>query len=231
MADSLTFDGVDDYIQFSAGAIDGTGALTVVAIVKMTANATSFRELLGWNSMDAVWGVNNQNPASPIWFPEDGPYTYDFTWTAEENWVLLGLSKIDGGPVQPRLHKYVYDTDTWTHTQPGNDISVELPACTSVKIGATGTPGNFMNASFLIMGWWDSVLADGDIETLIPGTDAWVDLSPAEAWRFNTMSAIDSLTGTSTETTRVGTSLNSGDAPAGWDDGGVAQNQIAWIRA
>lgn len=220
MADSLLFDGVDDYIHFTAGGIVGTGALTCVAIAKITSDTSSYRNFVGWNALDAVFGLDNSASSHLAWYPVDGPAISTLTVTAADGWTVVGLSKPDGAASAVKFHKFPYG-GAWTHESDSPGLAVELAACTRVILGARGDlAGNFMNANILIAGWWDSELADATIETLSAGTDAWVAAAPAEAWRLDTTSAISSLAGTSTEAARVGTSLDSGDAPTGWADAG-----------
>jgi hypothetical protein len=79
-------------------------------------------------------------------------------------------------------------------------------------------------------------LSDGTIETLITGYQEWIDAAPVEAWRCDTMSAIQSFgtTGTSDESSRVGTTLDTGDVPSGWDDtlgGGGATPALRTVQS
>ena len=233
MPDSLVFDGVDDFIRFSPGSADGTGAYTVVVIAKIVDSAT-FTNFFGFNNIDALFGKMNTDPAEMVVHPGNDPVLSSFTIDSADNWCVFGFSKADGVGQLGRFHRYIYDTTTWTHSA-GVQLAGPLPelaACTRIVLGARGdVAGNFFNGNMLIAGWWDSELSDGDIENLADNQQAWVDAAPEEAWRLDTTSTITPFVGTSTEAARTGTTLDPGDAPSGWSDITVGGPVVAWIRA
>jgi hypothetical protein len=217
MADSLLFDGTDDYIQFSVGGVSSSGAYTVAIAAKITADDTAFRDLIAWEfEGNASLGFENASPARLNVYGGSGPNvaTSTFTCPASDGWCIYAWSRANGGG--GKLHKYVWGTDTWTHES--NATVIAADAAGRITIGANDGPSQYLDANILIAAWWNSELADGTIETLVDGRPAWVAASPVECWRLDTLSSISSLTGSSTESTRVGTTLDTDDAPSGWID-------------
>lgn len=195
------------------GAADGTVDYTVVFVAKFE-DDDGFENLMGLNDLDSLMGTNNASPRKMTIFGGGGSVstsTYDVL--SSDGWCLFAYEYGNPG----RYHKYVFDTDTWTH-EDGTGAAPNNPTITDFWFGRTGDAQSFFNGSMLIAGWWDELLGDAAIEDLAVGTQAWIDAAATEAWRFNTMSAISSLTGSAGEVDRVGTSLDVGDAPAGWLD-------------
>lgn len=220
MPDSLLFDAVDDKVVFSPGTIVGTTAWTAAAIIKRTSDTAAYADIIGWNADDKTpLGLMNVTPATLTYYNESGiVLSSTATVTAADSWLLIAYSRPDGSAAPGRFHRYKYSTTTWIHENGDSNPVGELPTCTSIKIAASGIPGNFFNGNILIVGWWESELSDGTIETLNTGLRAWIDAAPAELWRLNNLGAIASLTGTSTESSRTGTTIDAGAAPNGWAD-------------
>ena len=232
MPDSLLFDGSNDEIEVGPGGIIHTGPLTAVAIFKIPSASSTYDIILGLDSTgdSADFGLSDDNPPKGFWNSGVGVESSPtISFTAAEGWCLLAYSKPDGSTVTSRWHKYVYNTDTWTHeneTSPGESAG----SITGASLGIANDGGARFAGNLLIVGWWNSNLSDGAIEALVTGKQAWIDASPAEAWRCDTMSTITSFVGSSAETSRIDTSLDTGDAPAGWsDDEGFPPGSAAWV--
>jgi hypothetical protein len=232
MADSLLFDGTDDQISFAlggAGFVMGPG--TMAAIVKVVGDpldyvaifqvgsSTSARNSFYRDSTERLAGIYNtsESDISAILLQE------------AQNWQLVAVTKASG-TVAARGHRYVYDTTTWTHADSVTAAPDSSTPTASVTIGNRPTAANYWSGNILIAGVWNTVLSDVAIEALITGTQAWIDAAPVEAWRLDTMSAIQSFgtTATADESSRTGTTLDTGDAPAGWSDGPVPAKQFSW---
>lgn len=224
MADSLFFDGVDDFITFSAGNYVSTGALSMAFICKRDANSGADADRPMNSGISLFFDTTDRVHAffSVADYPATNP-----TVTTADGWVLVAFTKASGSDAGD-FHIYYWDTTTWIHDPGGTAIASPASAQASRFGGASG-PANSFNGSLLIGGVWDSELSQATVETLINGQSAWVTADPAEAWRFDTLSSISSFTGTSTETARTGTTLDTGDAPAGWTD--AEDTGLAWITA
>ena len=226
MSDSLIFDGSDDRIVIGGLPINlGNGAITILAIVKADA-WNSYQQIQAWNAIDAGLMVNNNSPENLAAGPMTGNNaSSQFTMT-ELGWVLIGWGKA-AGTVVPQFHKYVYDTNVWTHSaSTGNNPADNLPALTSMWIGESSAfPGSgFHDGNILTFGIWNSKLSDVAVEALAFSKQAWIDAAPAVGIRFDSASAISGgvFAGTATQTSRTGTTLDVGDVPTGpggtWTD-------------
>jgi hypothetical protein len=230
MPDSLLLDGTDDYLQFSPGAATiGAGPITLAMILKR--NSTL------WNCWVAAHTSGGSN--TNLWIGELTDNSYSLpnrimmeigggafgqslttgTVVNADNWCLVAATKASGA-VAPRYHRYKYDTAAWIHgAATGGTVGdgTALASSGSIRFGqAEGI--DFFAGNMLVFGVWNSVLDDATLETLTPGIQAWIDAEPLELLRFDRTSTITSLVGTAAETTRVGTTLDTGDAPAGWSD-------------
>jgi hypothetical protein len=217
MADSVLYDGTDDTITVSIGQTGFTGALTIAFIVKQTADTASFRTLYTGGFTPDYAFRHNGTGMLDIWVGS-AVAAPTATWQVGGGWMLGAVTKATGAAT-PRFHTYIYDTTTWLHENAGSASAGFSAPATSNKIGSA-TGGEYWNGNILIAGIWNSVLSDANIETLITGKPAWSTLSPIEAWRLDATSGIASFAsgGTSTESSRVGTTLDTGDVPAGWTD-------------
>ena len=96
MADSVLFNGTTGYMQFSPGQIVGSGALSAAVIVKLTADTSAYRDFIGYNALDAVFGTNNAATPIALWYPNAGPAESTFTLPAANGWMLVGFNKPAG---------------------------------------------------------------------------------------------------------------------------------------
>jgi hypothetical protein len=232
MPDSLIFDGVDDKIEFAIGGGASLGPLSFVAILKRISDSVNWHSVMTRHTSGAspvdqyFFDAGNQ---FILWneFSEDSSA---YTVLGTEGWVLIAHTRPSGSSAG-RFHKYRWDTSAWTHQ--AGDTSVSIVTSVSGGKFKFGTYNNsdYGNFSLLVAGWWNSELSDANIETLIGGLSAWTNLSPVEAWRFDRTSAISAFgtSNTADETSRVGTTLDTGDAPSGWVDINVVSLQASVV--
>lgn len=224
MADSVIFDGADDRIVVGGLPANlGSGALTILAIVKADA-WNSYQQIQAWNAIDAGLMVNNNSPENLAAGPMTGNNASSQFGMTELGWVLIGWGKA-AGTVVPQFHKYVYDTNVWTHSPSvGSNPADNLPALTSMWFGESSAyPGSgFHDGNVLTFGIWNSKLADLTVEGVAFSKQAWIDAAPAVGIRFDSASALNVFAGTATQTSRTGTTLDVGDIPTGpggtWTD-------------
>jgi hypothetical protein len=227
MPDSLLFDGTDDEIIFSlggAGFVMGPG--TMAAIVKVVGDPLDYVSIFQVGSSTAARNALYRDSTERL----TGLYSTAesdvaaITLQEANNWQLIAVTKASG-TVAARGHRYVYDSTTWTHSDSASAVADSSTPTTSLTIGDRPGAANNWSGNILIAGVWNTVLSDSAIEALITGTQAWVDAAPLEAWRLDTMSAISSFgtSGTADETSRSGTTLDTGNAPAGWSDLGFVR--------
>jgi hypothetical protein len=222
LPDSLGFSGTgsDDHVAFTVGNFAGTGARTHALIFKKSADSV-------WQTMLDTHGTTGaalliDGTSEKAMISIDGGsdnYFNSGTFVVADGWCLLAFTKPSGSSAG-RFHRYSWVGMTWLHEN-GTAAQGDLSSLASHHFGAFFDDPGYGTEFFgniLIGGVWDSELSDGAVETLINGTQAWIDLAPDEAWRLDTTGTISSLTGTSTETDRSGLVLDAGQAPSGWAD-------------
>jgi hypothetical protein len=227
VADSILFDGTDDRIVLTIGNVSSSGSYTVAVAAKLVANEAAFKDLLAWEFPgNASIGFDNASPHHLNVYGGSGPNsaTSTFTCPASDGWCIYAYNRTAGST--GRLHKYVFGTDTWTHEANANTIASD--AAGAIHVGANDGPAQFFDGNILIAGWWNSSLADGTIENLDGGYAAWVNAAPAELWRFNGTTNMTATVGISQHWLTDGTSVDTGDVPATWND---HLFDTAWIAA
>lgn len=236
--DSLLFDGTDDFITLDAGDLLNVGldAHSIFAIVKR-GNDTSFDGIVygGDSGGNGKAGISIRaddfllidcNTIDGIC--EDagaGSATSTIEADAAFGWMILGYTKAAGSAATPVFHRYRYDTDTWSHENGDQPLNELRNALNEFFIGAwmdTGAGNDFFVGNILVVSIWTSDLGDGSaVEAFFDGIEAsragWAGTGPAEMITCNSMSALNSDTGTMGEVGRTGTSLDTDDVPAGWD--------------
>lgn len=217
MADSLLLDGVDNEIKFSLGGAGVVGAMTVAIVAKRGTNA-EYTGLIGTFAGDEFggrWWLATYTDAQLVFWTQPSGDSPAGSFEVADGWCILVASRDSGGTV--RFSIYEYGTDTWTHTDAGG--AQTNPAATADLLIVGNTSDAFFHGNVLIAGIWDMNLSDGAIEALDANTlDAWISAAPDELIRFDSMSALAAIVGTCSETSRVGTTLDTGDVPAGWTD-------------
>jgi hypothetical protein len=220
MADSLFFDGIDDVIiaPIGGGAF-AFGPGTICAIVKLNFDSGAHTSPLTAGTSDGARYGLYRDPSELMDLVLDGTEATSTTGiTVAQGWQLLAWTKATGS-VAPQSYRYVYDTTTWTRVASGTSQANSSTPATQFQIGG-GNSASFWDGNILIAGVWNTVLSQATIDTLIIGYQDWIDAAPVEAWRLDSMSALQSFgtTGTADESSRTGTTLDTGDVPAGWDD-------------
>lgn len=210
-----------NFIDFSVGGLanlDG-GPITVACIWKpITVHAG------GLLKMDNATAANvvALNPFSDglVYFSTQAGFTSTETYTATDGWRLLAMTK-PAGVALVRGHNYSYTTDTWTHTNYGDFGDATNGPITAVRVGNFTGNNEFLNAQLAVMGVWEAVLADLDLEGLTTSLSDWVASSPVSLWPFNQESvstAVTDITGNGANQSAIsGTTVVTGDDPPGFD--------------
>lgn len=229
---SRAFDGVDDFIQFSTGAVaavDG-GPITLAIILKAknTAGAGIFA---GTSVSNVVWSMEL---FGGTWFASYNGGVSSLYGVRDEEWVLLAFTKASGSDT-PREHEYRYNTDTWAHAASASAVNDGgVPGAGGVLTVARWSTA-YLEGNIAVAGIWSSVLSDGDLETLTEQLSAWEDLSPAVLWAFNQDDVgdpVQDLTGGGANQTAITGTTVSADEPPGFSYGGaVASSGTGWAAA
>lgn len=215
-----TFDGSDDEIGFSRGAADTATYGSVIVVAKRDTN-NSYHCLFGRQNSDGSeameFFIANDNYLA-LW---NGSVTKraQFTVTAAEGWCLLGLTKTTGS-TDARFHKYVYSTNSWTHS---NTNQGTMNNWSTAGAGGKLTLGavagvDYFDGDIALAAFWDgTVLTDAQVELCAYSLPALLSLAPSAAWildQSSTSAKIPDITGGgANETSITGTSVGTSSLP------------------
>jgi len=213
--DSVFFTGTSAFVKFSTGTWAGTGAITMALALKPFDNEALFENMLALDG-NAIF-LSNDNPGVFKYF-NGTEVSSGLAITSASGWQLLAMTKT-AGVTTPTFHRFIFG-GAWSHAV-GGGTTDNNGAGTVITVGNNDGGAEGIDGNILIAAVWDTALSDIQIEGLAatPGTADWIAASPKELWRFDRISAITPLIGTSTQTSSANTSLDTGDAPAGWVDG------------
>lgn len=180
-----TFDGVDDFVTLSLGALGfAFGPGTVAAIIKRSADSSIDELLYAGVSSTARWALtlgsannivlrtNNTSAASGAGID---------SCLAADGWLLVAATKATG-TVAPRFHRYEYATGVWQHANSATSIADSSVPITNAFIGATHAGANPFAGDGDVKGAWDVVLTDAQIEAMAYSLPAWFQVQPKGLW-------------------------------------------------
>lgn len=208
-----------DYIIGGIGGLVGIGSSghTLFAICRRAANGawhTPISIETSANSSKLAMQFSDTNRIQLIIGASNKDTTVGIT--ASDNWVLAAVTRASGTSV-PRGHKYVYDTNTWTHTDAGAASGGDSTDLTGgrVQLGRWQTT-DFFNGDIQLVGALKRALTDSELESLPFTLLAAAAAAPDGLWLLDqhatTQTVIDltgnganqtSLTNTSVATTSV----------------------------
>lgn len=214
-----TFDRVDDNITLALGSLGfAFGPGTIAAIVRRAADSSATETVFkaGVSSVGAQYGIHITS-ANRIQLQcgSTGLGVVGLNLATAEGWCLIAATKATG-TVAPRIHKYVFSTATWTHTDSASTVANSGTPTTSARIGATHTPGAFFGGDIGILGVSNTVLNDAAIEALITGEAAWDSAGFVAKWMLDqasTATAVDDDIGAAEQTAITGTSVTVTNIP------------------
>jgi hypothetical protein len=223
------FDGSDDTIRHSTGALSGMTHGTVAAIFK-TDTITGSHAILAFNSttpllfLGAGLGTNENDLVGC----SASGFNRLFDVLVTGRWYLAVARKTTGTTV-PRMSLYDFTAAGWTHGN-GNNSEANWTAP-----GATGTVRHDVEGAFdfydgrmAARAAWSNAVhwtadASGDTAIEAAGLETalqnWVDEAPDALWAYNQdpLSAVDDLTaGGADQTFVTGTTVVTGDDPPGF---------------
>lgn len=207
-----------NFVDCSIGAFSSSdgGPFTIAAVVKLDGTRGGLFELRTSGGTTCV-GLNTD---SGQYFYSAGGFTTVMASSTADNWHLIAVTK-DAGTVTPRGHKYVYDTDTWTHSNGAgtvNDAS-STPGGTGVARLCRFPDSNNdnLNGDVDVMGAWNRALTDAEVEQLVLTISAWYASAPDGLWvmdqSLTTQAIIDATGNGANETTLTGTSVSTNSVP------------------
>lgn len=216
-----TFDGSDDVIHCSLGALTGqTAAGTFVVVARRGANST-FHTLVGLHNSGGSNTLYVQlNPSNNLIIGSGGGEESSmFTTTTSDGWCLLAVTKASGSAT-PRFHRYVYSTNTWTHQDGGSSIDNGSSPGSGGTYRTAWQTGDLFNGDLAAVGIWDTPLSDAQIECLAHSLMQWYGMSPKAFWLFDqsstTQPVMDLTGGGANQSSLTGTTVATLGAPIGY---------------
>lgn len=211
-----TFDGVDDKITLSLGALGFSfGPGTVAAIVRwVTSGGTDTIFSVGTGSTGFAFGYN---PASiSLEAVVDSSGSTSGQALTSGSWYLVAMTK-DTGTVAPRLHRYDYAANTHSHVNGGSTLANTTPA-TQAQIGERfSASALYWSGDIAVVGCWNVVLTDAQVEAMAFSLLAWYQVQPKGLWVLDQASTgmkVNDLTGGgANESSLVGTAVGTTSVP------------------
>jgi hypothetical protein len=223
------FDGSDDTIRHSTGALAGMTHGTVAAIFK-TDTITGSHAILafhgsGNNFVGAGLGTNENDLVGC----SASGFNRLFDVLVTGRWYLAVARKTSGTTV-PRMSLYDFTAGTWVHGDGNNsEANWTAPGASGEIRHDVSGAFDFFDGRMAVRAAWSNTLpwsADttGDAAIVAAGLEdalqSWANASPSALWRYNQdpLSAVDDLTaGGANQIFVTGTTVVSGDGPPGFD--------------
>lgn len=139
-----------------------------------------------------------------------------------DSWHIIGVTKASGS-AQSRGHKWVAATNTWSHNAGSTmgDAGTTVGASGYVRLGSWDTFGEHLSGDQEWVAIWGRVLTDAEIEQCALSLQHLLSTGPLEVYVLDQSAVtqtVASLTGTSVQTARNGTSLAAASVPL-WNRG------------
>jgi hypothetical protein len=210
---ALTFDGTDDYIEFSLGSVSTAGALSVAMVARI--NEDSEDAGLFWTGPSGDFGsVSMQRSVSGglLTSRTTGTSSSSLAFNAADGWCVVGFSYSGSGI--PRFHKIPLGGSP-SHEDGAFSFGSVFGTADRIRVARHGANSStqFSQVDVVVAGWWNSSLSDANFNTLDDGFSAWTSLSPAAMWTFDTLSSISDAIGSANQTSRTGTTLLTSPSP------------------
>jgi hypothetical protein len=219
-----TFDGSGDFIKTSVGACALTGAFTVVCVIRRNSNSTSYHNLLTAQTgalTGSQYGLeiesNGDGNNLQIQSGNTGFQASSFTVTTTDGWCLVAGGKASG-TATPRMHKYVYSSNTWTHQNAGGTLG--NPSSVSGGVLAFGTWENDLDdydGDLAVAAIFDRNLTDVEVEQLAHTLQGWYAAGPVGMWIFDQsaigQTVIDNTGNGANQSSITGTAVATSSAP------------------
>lgn len=222
MARAFTSAG-SDLIDLSIGAAAITAPITILAICRRggandTADNAIVEMLTSGGSNARGLGLMDGDSSIAAFIGSTQRVATAMTLTRAMGWGQVGWTKATG-TVAPRIHKYLYGTNTHSHAN-ATTTAANGTAATggTLRLGSFQTgDGIFLDGDIAIVGIWNRVLSDAEVENLPFSLTAW--LASAPSWlvvldQDAVAQKVRDLTGGgSNETARTGTAVTAQSVP------------------
>lgn len=216
------FDGANDNIHCSSGTLSTFTFGTMAAIIKR--NGTAFQNIMTLHNSAgtsrAGIEIEDNGTGNHIQWQFDGSFVSSTAITVvnANNWVLIAMGK-PTGTAAVRCHKYVYDTNTWTHENSnGTGGNNTAPGASSTMRFGEWEGGDDFNGDIAAAGVWiGRSLADLEVEQLAFSLQGWISTAPDALWLFDqqatTQNVVDLTGNGANQSSLGGTTVSTNSVP------------------
>jgi hypothetical protein len=135
------------------------------------------------------------------------------TAVAADGWMLLAASK-NTGTVAARLHKYKFSTNAWVHED--GTATLANPGTPTANAWIGSSPASY-DGDIAIVGVWNAVLSDAQVEALPFSLASWFQVTPKGIWLLDqqaTAQKVRDLTGNgANESALTGSTVSTSSVP------------------
>jgi hypothetical protein len=211
-----TFDGTNDEIRCSIGACTITTAITLAIVARRTSTGYSALLALHTSGGTATFALEVEDNAGGNSVDFTGKVDHALTCPTTDGWVLLAGGKA-AGTSTPRLHKYVYSTNAWSHVNAGSTLADQSSVSGgTVRFGEWQDTDDFAG-DLAVAAVWNRLLTDAELELLPFTLQAWYASAPSGLWLFDqsavTQPIADLTGGGANESARTQTTVSTTSVP------------------
>ncbi|GAA0719886.1 hypothetical protein Drose_06180 [Dactylosporangium roseum] len=204
--------------------------MTIGTLVGITAGANTIA-IIARRGADSVWQCpvavqpSAGNPALSVEISNVNKLSYvssatdvdtGVSFTVADGWCLLAVDK-SGGTGIPNGHKYVYATNTWTHSAAGTSVGGSSADLTGgkVQLGRWAAADPWVG-DLAVVGVWKRQLTPDEIENLAYSLQAWYVAAPDMLLLLDqatTAQQVIDLAGQATQQAIAGTAVSTSSVP------------------
>lgn len=222
-----TFDGSNDRITVAIGSIGAFGGTTIAMIMRKLTTSSGIAFYAGTTTISSGrWNLQFSTNTPVLQCAASSLLAPSITVPPAEGWALVAVSKASGTS-PARFHEFDFGTEIWTHETTVSSIANSGSPSTSGFFGASPSGGSNLAMDLRIAAFWNTILSDANVETLVTSEDAWAELSPTALWPFTQASpatALQDIVGASDQTAITETSVTDTEVP--WTDVSLQRSKL-----
>lgn len=169
-------------IDFFGTGLNFTGDTTWAALMRRGADGSD-DVLFQQNTSSNLWSARLTAADKLRYRAGTTNIDSSLTVTVADGWVLLAITKATG-TTAPHFHKYIYSTNAaMTHETAGTTIADPgSPGTTDVRMGADETNATNFAGDIAVVGIWNKVLTDSQLESMAHTLAPWWSATPKAIW-------------------------------------------------
>lgn len=210
---ALNFEGTSAILNLALGGISLPGNISIALIARMQED-TERAGLVGAYDVSnlPIWGLARRGSIEGtdpnlLMYGAGGGNSRAGAFNIADGWCVVGVNKAVGSTI-PRFHKITM-AGVATHSASAVAVGNGTGTPTKIVVGAwgDGDTTQFSGVDIALVGLWNTSLSDANFASLVTNLAAWKTLSPLALVPFESMQTLPDLTGTSSETSRTGTTI------------------------